>query len=83
MYRSAYHCHNSNNGNDDIARYTRQNYRHSALLHGSYDDESLTVLSFNLESLIHVNEQSSYQLGIAAFRQDISMRLNDFVSIFI
>ena len=83
MYRSAYHCHNSNNGNDDIALYEAKLSTECILAHGSYDDESLTVLSFNLESLIHVNEQSSYQLGIAAFRQDISMRLNDFVSIFI
>ena len=37
--------------------------------HLCYDDESLMVLSFNLESLVHADEQSSYQLGIAAFRQ--------------
>ena len=47
------------NGNDN----------NSIVAHRSYDDESLMVLSFNVESLVHADEQSSYQLGIAAFRQ--------------
>ena len=66
------------NGNDN----------NSIVAHRSYDDESLMVLSFNLESLVHADEQSSYQLGIAAFRQAYYffcqvMWSNDFVSIFI
>ena len=44
-------------------------YSTSIAAHRSYDDESLMVLSFNLESLVQADEQSSYQLGIAAFRQ--------------
>ena len=46
-------------GNDD----------YNIVAHLCYDDESLMVLSFNLESLVHADEQSSYQLGIVAFRQ--------------
>ena len=68
----------SNNGNDDIARHSSKiidrvrlsgNDDYVIVAHRSYDDESLMVLSFNLESLVHADEQSSYQLGIAAFRQ--------------
>ena len=67
----------SNNGNDDIARHSSKiidrvrlsgNDDYIIVAHRSYDDESLMVLSFNLESLVHADEQSSYQLGIAAFR---------------
>ena len=29
----------------------------------------MMIFSFNLESPVHADEQSSYQLGIAAFRQ--------------
>ena len=47
------------NGNDN----------NSTVAHRSYDDESLMVLPFDLESPVHADEQSSYQLGIVAFRQ--------------
>ena len=47
------------NGNDN----------NSTVAHRSYDDEGLMVFSFNLESPVHVDEQSRHQLGIAAFRQ--------------
>ena len=66
-------CYRSNNGNDDIVRYRRQNYRQSAphgndnnsiVAHRNYDDESLMVLCFNSELLIPVDEQSIYKLGI-------------------
>ena len=43
------------NGNDN----------NSIAAHRNYDDESLMVLSLNLELLIPVDEQSIYKLGIA------------------
>ena len=43
------------NGNDN----------NSIVAHRNYDDESLMVLSFNLELLIPVDQQSIYKLGIA------------------
>ena len=64
------------NGNDN----------NSTVAHRSYDDESLMVLSFDLESPVRADEQSSYQLGIVAFRQASFCQVmwsNDFVSIFI
>ena len=53
----------------DKVRHNCNYYNTSIAAHRSYDDESLMVLSFNLESLVQADEQSSYQLGIAAFRQ--------------
>ena len=53
----------------DKVRHNYSYYNTSVVAHRSYNDESLMVVSFNLDSLVHADEQSSYQLGIAVFWQ--------------